>query len=302
MALEFTPLHPHFGAEVRGIDLRYPVSEAIFGQLVDAFNEYSLLVFREQPLTDEEQVAFSRRFGPLEPQIGSIVRNEQTPPEVFDLSNVDPEGRLIPPDDRRMLYQSGNRLWHSDSSYKCPPALASLLSAREVPPAGGETEFASMRAGYAALSDEMKRYVDHLAAVHDFAYSRGLVAPDLLSAEQRAIYRPVVQRLVRTNPANGRRSLFIGSHASHVVGMPIEEGRALLKELLEFTTRTEFVINHRWRLHDLVMWDNRCLLHRGRPWDTTRYRRVMRRTTVAGGTLIVPNDDPTVLDEVVVVT
>jgi alpha-ketoglutarate-dependent 2,4-dichlorophenoxyacetate dioxygenase len=212
------------------------------------------------------------------------------PPEIADLSNVDAEGRLIPPEDRRMLYHSGNQLWHSDSSFKKIPALASLLSAREVPPEGGETEFASLWGAWEALPEPTQRRLEGLVAVHHLAYSRSLVAPGLLTSEQEAELPPVRQALVRTNPVNGRKTLYVGSHASHIEGMPEDEGRTLLQLLLALATQPPLVFCHRWQAGDFVIWDNRAVLHRGRPWDTSRYRRVMHRTTVAG-------EGPTVPDE-----
>jgi alpha-ketoglutarate-dependent 2,4-dichlorophenoxyacetate dioxygenase len=290
MAITLKRLHPLFVAEVGGVDLTHPIDDGTFAQILDAFNEHSVLVFHDQPLTDEQQIVVSRRFGPLEPTIKSIARNERVAREIADLSNVDPEGRLIPPEDRRMLYQSGNQLWHSDSSFKKVPALASLLSAREVPPEGGETEFASLPGAWAALPPPTRQRLEELVAVHHFAYSRGLVAPGLLTPEQEAALPPVRQALVRTNPVNGRKSLYVGSHASHIVGMPEEEGRTLLELLLAFATQSQFVYGHRWRVGDFVIWDNRAVLHRGRPWDAGRYRRVMHRTTVAGDGPTVPED------------
>ncbi len=186
-----------------------------------------------------------------------------------------------------MIYQRGNLMWHSDSSFKLVPSLCSLLSAREVPPEGGETEFVSTRAAYAALPAEMKQRVEGLVAEHSFVYSRGLVDPDLLTEEEKEETPPVRQALVRTNPVNGRKSLFVGSHASHIVGWPVEDGRVLLEELLEFATRPRFRYRHEWRMHDLIVWDNRGCLHRARPYDAEKHRRLMQRTTVAG-------DGPTV--------
>jgi alpha-ketoglutarate-dependent 2,4-dichlorophenoxyacetate dioxygenase len=284
---ELRRLHPLLGAEVLGVDLGKPVDAAAFALILDAFNEHSVLVFRDQDLSDEQQIAFSRRFGPLEQTTRSVAKNPKIAPEIADLSNVDAEGRMIPPDDTRMVYHSGNQLWHSDSSFKRVPALASLLSGREVPPAGGETEYASLRAAWTALPAERQRRLAGLVAVHSFAYSRGLVAPGLLTPEQERELPPVKQVLVRTNPVNGRKALYVGSHASHVVGMPVAEGRALLLELQALATRPEFVYRHAWRPRDLVMWDNRAVLHRGRPWDAAKHRRLMHRTTVAG-------DGPTV--------
>jgi alpha-ketoglutarate-dependent 2,4-dichlorophenoxyacetate dioxygenase len=288
MALAVRPLHPRFVAEVTGVDLRH-VDRAVFAAIRSAFEAHSVLVFHDQIWDDAEQIAFTRRFGPLEETTRSIARNERVAPQIADLSNVDPEGRLIPAEDRRMLYHKGNQLWHSDSSFKQVPALASLLSAREVPPEGGETEYASLRAAWDGLPAGTQRRLEGLVAVHSFAHSRGLIAPGLLLPEQDAGLPPVRQALVRANPVNGRKALYLGSHASHIEGMPVEDGRALLAELLQTATRPENVYAHRWRPGDAVLWDNRAVLHRGRPWDTTRYRRVMHRTTVAG-------DGPTVPD------
>ncbi|MFQ5953590.1 MAG: TauD/TfdA dioxygenase family protein [Kiloniellales bacterium] len=280
MAVTAIKLHRLFGAEIRGVDLTKPLDDPTFGAVLDAFNEYSVLLFRGQKLTDDQQVAFSRRFGPLETTVKS---NPARGTHFARQSNIDiATGRLIPPDDRQMALQKPNLMWHSDSSFKPVPALCSLLSARRVPPEGGETELVSTRAAYAALPAEMKRRIDGLVAVHSYAYSRSQVDPDLLTEEEKAEVPPVEQALVRTNPVNGRKSLLIGSHASHIVGWPVEDGRALLKELLEFATRARFRYRHRWRVNDLVIWDNRCTLHRARSYDSRKYRRLMQRTTVVG--------------------
>jgi alpha-ketoglutarate-dependent 2,4-dichlorophenoxyacetate dioxygenase len=288
MTLSIRRLHPRFVAEITGVDLR-TVDDATLGAIRAALDEHSVLVFHDQRWTDEEQIAFSRRFGPLEETTTSIAQNRRVAPQIADLSNVDPEGRTMSAEDRRMLYHKGNQLWHSDSSFKRVPAMASLLSAREVPPEGGETEYASLRAAWDDLPAATQGRLEGLVAIHSFAYSRGLIAPGLLLPEQEAALPPVRQALVRVNPVNGRKALYLGSHASHIEGMPVEEGRALLAELLERTTRPDNVYQHRWRVGDAVMWDNRAVLHRGRPWDTARYRRVMHRTTIAG-------DGPTVPD------
>jgi alpha-ketoglutarate-dependent 2,4-dichlorophenoxyacetate dioxygenase len=266
---------------VEDVDVR-TLDAATFAEVERAFNDHSVLLFRRQTLTDEEQVAFSRRFGPLEITIRTIVSQERVAPEISNLSNVDAENRLIPAGDRRNLFNAGNQMWHSDSSFKRVPALASLLSAREVPPEGGETEFASMRVAYEALPEGERARLEGRVAIHSFVYSRGLVGDGMLPADHAAQVPPVPQALVRANPANGRRAFYVGSHACEIVGMPTAEARALLRELLEAATRPERVYVHRWAPGDLVMWDNRCALHRGRPWDESRYRRVMHRTTVAG--------------------
>jgi alpha-ketoglutarate-dependent 2,4-dichlorophenoxyacetate dioxygenase len=288
MALETIPLHPLFGVEITGVDIRH-LDDTTFAAIADAFEEHSVLLFRGQPVSDEEQIAFSRRFGPLETTIRTVATQAQTLPEISNLANVDAEDRLIPRGDTRNLFNAGNQMWHSDSSFKRVPAMASMLSAREVPPEGGETQFASMRVGYARLPDATKRFLEGKVAIHSFGYSRGLVGEGLLPPEHAAQVPPVPQALVRANPVHGRKAFFVGSHACEIIGMPTGEARTLLRELLDLATSPEIVYTHRWRPGDLVMWDNRCVLHRGRPWDENRYRRVMHRTTVAG-------DGPTVPD------
>ena len=291
MSLTTRRLHPLLGAEVVGIDVN-SVDDATFKAIVDAFNEYSVLLFRGQSLTDEEQIAFSRRFGPLEITIRTIASQDRTPEHISNLSNVDADDRLIPAGDKRNIFNAGNQMWHSDSSFKKVPAMASLLSAREIPAEGGETQFASMRIGYARLPEDMQRFLEGKVAVHSFVYSRGLVDDGLMPPDHAAQVPPVRQALVRINPANGRKAFYVGSHACEIVGMPTPEARALLRELREAATRPELVYTHRWRVGDLVMWDNRCMLHRGRPWDESKYRRVMHRTTVAGEGPTAPDEGP----------
>ena len=278
------PVHACLGARVEGVDLTMPLDEATFRAVFDGFQEYSVLVFPDQHLTDEQQMAFSRRFGPLETTINATGREDRLHPNLVDLSNVDPDhdDRLMDWTNRRMMYQSGNQLWHSDSSFKPVPAHSSALSAREVPPVGGETEFASMRHAYATLPDETRRRLHGRVVVHSILYSRSTIAQGLFDPAQEKGLPPVRQALIRANPVNGRSSIYIGSHAWYVEGMDHAESRRLLDDLIAHTTRPDSVYQHRWRQWDLVMWDNRCVLHRGRPWDAARHRRIMRRTTVAG--------------------
>jgi alpha-ketoglutarate-dependent 2,4-dichlorophenoxyacetate dioxygenase len=221
------------------------------------------------------------------PQTGSdreACQERRLHPNMVDLSNVDPDhdDKLMDWSDRRMVYQSGNQLWHTDSSFKPVPAMASLLSGREVPPTGGETEFVSMRHAYATLPEETRRRIEGRVVVHSILYSRSTIAKGLFDPEHERGLPPVRQALVRTNPVNGRKSIYIGSHAWYIEGLPYEESRRLLDELHAHTTRPEAVFQHRWKQWDLVMWDNRCILHRGRPWDAAKHVRVMRRTTIAG--------------------
>jgi alpha-ketoglutarate-dependent 2,4-dichlorophenoxyacetate dioxygenase len=274
-------LHPLFGAEIAGVDVKR-LDDATFREIAAALDEYSVLLFPAQVLTDDEQVAFSVRFGPLEKTIRTIASQARDLPEISNLSNVDPDGYLIPAGDKRNLFNAGNQMWHSDSSFKRVPAMASLLSAREVPPEGGETQFASMRVGYERLPETMKQRIEGKIAIHSFVYSRGLIGDDLLPPDHAAQVPPVPQALVRANPTNGKKAFYVGSHACEILGMPTAEARALLRDLLEAATHPDLLYTHRWRVGDLVMWDNRAVLHRGRPWDESRYRRKMHRTTVAG--------------------
>jgi alpha-ketoglutarate-dependent 2,4-dichlorophenoxyacetate dioxygenase len=283
-ALTITPLLSHLGAHVQGVDLAQPMDETTFRKIFDAFQERSVLVFNDQRLTDEQQMRFSERFGPLETTLSSIGQERRLHPNLVDLSNVDPDhdDKLMDWSDRRMIYQSGNQLWHTDSSFKPVPAMASLLSGREVPPTGGETEFVSMRHGYATLPEDTRRRLDGRVVVHSILYSRSTISKGLFDPEHERGLPPVRQALVRANPVNGRKSYYTGSHAWYIEGLPYEESRRLLDELLAHATRPEFVLQHRWKQWDLVMWDNRCILHRGRPWDASQHARVMRRTTIAG--------------------
>jgi alpha-ketoglutarate-dependent 2,4-dichlorophenoxyacetate dioxygenase len=282
MGILVTPVQGDFVARVTGLDLSDQLDEGDFGQVRDAFHRYAVVVFPEQALTDDEQIAFSERFGSLEVSLRKDRQRRIDNPRISDISNVDEKDRVFDPDDERAIYNAGNRLWHSDSSFKRVPAMASLLSGREVPPGGGETEYADLRGAWDALPADRQRGLPSLVAEHSFVYSRGLIGYDQFTDAERAAVPPVPQAVVRTHPATGRKSLYLGSHTSHILGRPVDEGRALLGELLKFATQPQFVYRHVWRQHDLVMWDNRCVLHRGRPWDERRYRRVMHRTTVAG--------------------
>jgi alpha-ketoglutarate-dependent 2,4-dichlorophenoxyacetate dioxygenase len=222
MMLETWPLHPLLGVEIVGVDVRR-VDAGAFTAIVDAFEEHSVLLFRGQTLDDEAQIAFSRRFGPLETTIRTVVSQSRDRPEISNLANVDADDRLIPRGDRRNLFNAGNQMWHTDSSFKRVPAHASLLSGREVPPEGGETEFASMRVAYERLPEALKQRLEGKVAVHSFEYSRGLVGEGLLPPEDAAQVPPVPQALVRANPVNGRKAFFVASHACEILDMPTDE-------------------------------------------------------------------------------
>jgi alpha-ketoglutarate-dependent 2,4-dichlorophenoxyacetate dioxygenase len=280
MALRVTALTASFAAQIDGVDIARPVDDRTWAEIRAAFEEHSVLVFRGARLDDDTQVAFSRRFGALE-VTKSINPAAGTP--FARQSNLDIEtGAVIPPDDRRMVYQLANMLWHSDSSFKPVPSLCSLLSARIIPSEGGATEFASTRAAYPSLPEALKRRVEGAVAVHDFAWSRDQVRPGFFTEEERAVYPPVRHPVVRANPVNGRTSLFLGAHASYIEGLPVDEGRALLVDLLEHVTQPPFRYRHEWTDADLVIWDNRCVLHRATPYDSTRHQRLLQRTTVSG--------------------
>ena len=283
MAIRVTPLHPHLGAEIGGVDLREPVPSGDVAEIEAALNQHAVLIFPGQPVSDEQQIAFSRLFGPLEttPIYAGEKRRRLPRAELSDISNLDPDGRIMPLTDSRRLFNLGNQLWHTDSSFKYVPARASLLSAREVPPEGGETEFADLRAAYDALPEESKHRIEGVVAEHSIFYSRSLLGFTDCKEEIRRELPPVPQLVVRTHAGSGRRTLYLASHASRIVGWPTEEGRRLLEELIAFATQPQFVYQHRWRVGDLVMWDNRCTMHRGRPYDEAKYRRDMHRTTVS---------------------
>ncbi|HET7157412.1 MAG TPA: TauD/TfdA family dioxygenase [Burkholderiales bacterium] len=277
--LNVTPLHPLYVAEITGIDLTAPIAREDFRAIWEAFNEYQVLVFRDQRFDDESQMAFSRNFGALETMEAHASNNWQ-PGHIAVMTNLDASGNLLPLDHPSMIHRLRNELWHTDSSFKPVAALCSLLSARIVPPVGGNTDFASARAAYAALPPERKAALEGLIAVHRVA-KPDHVEDEAYSEEQKQRLT-VIHPLVRTNPVNGRKNLYVGSHAQAIVGMSNEEGRALLYELTAFCTEPRFVYSHPWRQYDLVIWDNRCVLHRATTFDKTKYRRKMHRTTVAG--------------------
>jgi alpha-ketoglutarate-dependent 2,4-dichlorophenoxyacetate dioxygenase len=273
-------LHPLFCAEIGGVDTGAPMDDATFAEIRAAFEAYSVLVFRDQSLDDERQIAFSRRWGPLET---SGKANPAKGTHFARQSNLDiGTGAVIPPQDRRMVYQKGNYLWHSDSSFKAVPSLCSLLSARIVPPVGGDTEFACMRAAYDALPVDRKQQLEGLVAEHSLVYSRSTVSTDALTPEMAAELPGAWQAMVRVNPVNGRKAVYAGAHASHVIGWERQEGRDFIARLNEFATQPRFCYAHAWRAGDVVIWDNRATLHRATAYDTVRHQRLMQRTTVGG--------------------
>jgi alpha-ketoglutarate-dependent 2,4-dichlorophenoxyacetate dioxygenase len=286
MTLPIRPIDPvnrrDFAAEVSGIDLREPMTPAQVAAIVTGMDKFAVLVFRDQQIDDAQQLAFSRNFGPLEEANADIRRPEdrRLASEIADISNLGRNNEILARDDRRRLFSLGNMLWHSDSSFKPTPAKYSLLHARVLPSKGGNTEFADMRAAYDALDEESKAEINDLVCEHSQIYSRGVLGFTEFTEEERRRNQPMPQRLVRRHPGSGRRSLFLSAHAGAIRGMPVPEARALLRDLTEHATQPRFVYAHRWRVGDLVMWDNRAMMHRARRYPAGEARE-LHRTTVA---------------------
>ena len=284
MAIRFHPLGPVIGAEVAGIDLRTPLSPEQAREIHDGMDRYAVLVFHDQNLTNEQHLAFTQSLGPIEHAIGSSLRSAQDfrlPTAFADVSNLDREQQVFSREDRRRLFAIGNRLWHSDSSFKATPAKYSCLRAVRIPSRGGNTEFAHMGAAYETLDDETKAQIEDLVCEHSQLFSRDLIGFTDFTPEERERFRPVRQRLVRTLPSTGRKSLYLSSHAGTIVGWPLPEARLLLRDLTEHATQRQFVYSHQWKVHDVVMWDNRQTMHRARPFPADEPRD-MRRTTLMG--------------------
>jgi len=277
--METRLLGPGFAAEVRSVGLA-DVAERddAYAFVRAAFEAHSVLLFRGQPITNELQLAYSKRFGPME-VAKAASRGEGTPYSI--LTNVEPDGSLVPPDHKEALRARANQLWHTDSCFKDPPALASVLSVRIIPDRGGETEFASMRLGWERLPQATRVRLADACAWHDYAHSRGKISRSMISERERSTLPPVRWRIRWRNPANGRDSLYIASHTYSIDGMPEDEAQALLAELIEHTTATAHTYLHRWQPGDVIMWDNRCVLHRGRPWPDDRPRHIVRTTITA---------------------
>jgi alpha-ketoglutarate-dependent 2,4-dichlorophenoxyacetate dioxygenase len=290
MTVRIRQLHPLFVGEVEDVDLRQPLSAEDVAAIETGMDRYAVLVFHDQPVSDEQQVAFSRNFGEIELAVNSNVtkaEERRLAVELADISNLDRDNRIFERDDRRRMFNLGNQLWHSDSAFRAVPAKYSLLSARAIPTTGGNTEFADMRAAYDALDDETKAEVEDRICEHSLIYSRSMLGFADFDEDEKAAFAPVRQRLVRTHPVTGRKSLFLASHAGTIVGWPMPEARAFLRDLVEHGTQRQFVHAHQWRQHDLVIWDNRQTMHRARRYRETQEVRDMRRTTIAG-------DGPTV--------
>jgi alpha-ketoglutarate-dependent 2,4-dichlorophenoxyacetate dioxygenase len=295
MTIAARPIHPLFVAELTGADLSRPLDPATRDEIERAMDRYAVCVLPSQKLDDDKQTAFASLYGPLEvsPLTHQRDGGPLAPPRIqnrniFDVSNLDESGNILPLDDQRRAYRQGNELWHTDSSFRQKSATWSMLHARVIPPNGADTEFADTRAAYDALPDSTKRKIENLVAEHSIWHSRAKLGGYTPTAQERKDRPPALHPLVRRHPGSGRKALYIASHASHILGMPVDEGRALLAELLEFATQARFVYTHKWRLGDLVIWDNRCTLHRATPFESSTQMRDMRRSTIIDVDAYVP--------------
>jgi alpha-ketoglutarate-dependent 2,4-dichlorophenoxyacetate dioxygenase len=281
MGLTFRKLQQHFAAEASPVDLRQVHDPETLAEIRAGMDEHAVLVFREQHFVDVEHLAFAQRLdGELHTKLGSsaLVKNRFGNEALGDISNLDENGDIMNTDNRRRAYSLGNRLWHTDASFQDPPGRYSMLHAKVIPPAGADTEYADMRAAYDALPDDMKARLDGLRVHHSIAYSRQTLGFEFSTDEEDRL-KGAVHPLVRTIPRSKRRALYLASHASRIIDWPVPEARLLLRELIEHATQPPFVYRHRWTVGDLVIWDNRCTMHRATPFEDTRYRRELRRVT-----------------------
>jgi alpha-ketoglutarate-dependent 2,4-dichlorophenoxyacetate dioxygenase len=281
MALTFRKLQQHFAAEASPIELRRVHDPETLAEIRAGMDEHAVLVFRDQPFTDQEHLEFAQRLdGELHTKLGSsaLVKNRFGNEALGDISNLDESGEIMTTDNRRRAYNLGNRLWHTDASFQDPPGRYSMLHAKIVPPPGADTEYADMRVAYDALPEETKARLEGLRVHHSIAYSRQTLGFEFAAAEEDRL-KGAVHPLVRIIPRSKRRALYLASHASRIVDWPVPEGRLLLRELIEHATQPQFVYRHRWRVGDLVIWDNRGTMHRATPFEDTKYRRELRRVT-----------------------
>jgi len=292
MSISVQPIHPHIGAEISGLDAARPLDDGSLAEMWRAIDRHAVLVMHDQHLSDRQLHDFAARFGELE--IGRSAlrpgRRRLSIPQIGDISNLDEDSRVRARDDGRRLDSLGNRLWHTDASYMPVPVVLGMLFAVQVPPpsafGAGETEFADMRAAYDALGDEQKAFIDPLIVEHDVFWSRGQIGFTEFPPGEREKFPPSQQRLVRRHPGSGRKTLYLSAHASHIVGMPVPEGRLLLNDLTEHAIQRQFVYSHKWRVGDLVIWDNRDTMHRGRPHDEMAPRDLRRATTLDIGSTL----------------
>ena len=277
--MNIEPLHAEFGVRISGVDLSQPLGQNTFNQIDDAINRYSLVLFENQQMNDAAHLDFTRRFGELEEEhVTYYSRGEIT--YIGRVGNIDDDGNKV--SSRQIKASTGNEMWHSDSSFREIPAMYSILAAYEVPAEAGETEFASARAAYQRLDRETRELIDSKVGIHDYIYSRTKVGEDAVTQSQRTYMHPVRQRLVRQNPVTGEKNIFVGSHVKQIEGTPDAEARPLIERLIDEVTRAESVYRHRWQAGDMMIWDNRCILHRGCGYDADKYRRRMHQTRVRG--------------------
>ncbi len=283
MSITVKPVTPDFVAEVSGLDLAQPLQPADRDAIEAAIERFAVVVFHDQTLSDDQQIAFARHFGSIHSSAQRArhtgIKHRLASTEIADISNLDGDSNVLAPDSKRRLDWLANRLWHTDASFRAVPGALSLLYAHIVPDQGGETEFADLRAAYDALPPTTQERIEPLVAEHSIWHSRGQLAVTRYTEEELASLPPVAQRVVRRHPGSGRKTLYVASHASHIIGMPVADGRLLLMDLIEHATQRQFVHSHTWKQGDLVIWDNRCTMHRARPFDTAKVRDLRRVTT-----------------------
>ncbi len=279
--LNIEPLHEDFGARVRGTHLHQPLTSEAVREIQAAIDTYSFLCFPDQQMDDERHLAFTRSLG--EPEESHVALGETGQITYFGtIGNVQPDGTQLGNDHRKTIFLTGNNMWHTDSSFRAVPSRLSIMCAYEVPETGGSTEFVSARAAYQRLDDTMQERIEPLVAIHDYVFSRSKVAPDAVTPSLAASLPPVRQKLIRTNPGTGAKNYYIGSHLKDIEGWSHGDSRQLIDDLQERATKPENIYSHAWRPGDVVIWDNRCLIHRGSGYDADRYRRFMRQTRVRG--------------------
>ncbi len=286
--LSIEPLHEDFGARVQGIDPRQPLAPEVVREIQAAIDDYSFLCFPDQPMDDEKHLAFTKSLGEPEESHVALGQTGQIT-YIGTIGNVQPDGSQLGNGHKKTIFLTGNNMWHSDSSFRDVPSRLSIMCAYEVPESGGATEFVSARAAYQRLDSAMRERIEPLVAIHDYVFSRSKVAPDAVTPSHAASLPPVRQKLVRTNPGTGAKNHFIGSHVKAIEGWSEHDGRQLIDGLQERATKPQYVYAHAWQPGDLVIWDNRCLIHRGSGYDADRYRRYMRQTRVRG-------DSPTLVE------
>ena len=285
MSITVTPVKPDFVADISGIDLAQTLTPADRDAITAAIDRYAIVVFHDQKLADEQQIAFARNFGPIHSSSQKArhtgIKHRLESDEIADISNLDGDSQVLAPDSKRRLDWLGNRLWHTDASFRAIPGALSMLYAHVIPDEGGDTEFADLRAAYDALPQKTRDMIAPMVAEHSIWHSRGqlAVSTSKYSDTELAALPPVPQRVVRIHPGSHRKTLYVASHASHILGMPVPDGRLILMDLIEHATQPQFVYRHNWREGDLVIWDNRCTMHRARPFDTTKVRDLRRVTT-----------------------